>query len=64
MYIQENDFFFKEKAKDLYEDLKYLRKDVFYELEDRKEEDNDYLKRLLYTLDNCLSEFRSFYDEE
>ena len=64
MYIQENDFLFKEKAEDLYEDLKYLRKDVFYELEDRKEDNNDYLKRLLYTLDNCLSEFRNFYEEE
>lgn len=62
MWVKETDYWYKDQAIDILERLEMVRDDILVEIEERTNENIDFLTEVLYDVEKCIERLKRYKD--
>lgn len=62
MWVKETDYWYKDQAIDILERLEMIRDDILTEIEERTNENIDFLTEVLYDVEKCIERLKRYRD--
>lgn len=62
MWVKETDYWYKDQAIDILERLEMIRDDILTEIEERTNENIDFLAEVLYDVEKCIERLKRYRD--
>lgn len=60
MWVKETDYWYKDQAIDILERLEMIRDDILTEIEERTNENIDFLTEVLYDVEKCIERLKRY----
>lgn len=62
MWVKETDYWYKDQTIDILERLEMVKDDILTEIEERTNENIDFLTEVLYDVEKCIERLKRYRD--